>query len=97
MLRRVSKFALMGLLLVGLSCNTFSWKGSGGGVDLEAAALGVKDVAALEREYDTQRYWSFWRRDLGGHWDAVLSGLHNFHESFDRHFLNYDWDTPSFR
>ncbi len=90
-----SKLALMGLLFVCASCETFSWAGSGSKVDPEAAARGVKDVATLKRDYDSQRYWAFWRKNWDGTWETIGRDLHDFHRSFDRHALNYDWDDPT--
>ncbi len=97
MIRRLSKHAFLALLLGGVSCQSFTWTGRGGQVDPEAAARGVKDVKALEREYETQRYWAFWRRNLQGKWDSFWSGLHEIHRSVDRHVFNYDWDDPKTR
>jgi hypothetical protein len=57
--------------------------------------LGIKSVEQLRNEYDTQRYWAFWRDNLHGKWSSLGSGLSNIHETFDRHFMNYDWDAPN--
>ncbi len=66
-------------------------------MDPESAARGVKDVQTLERDYNTQRYWAFWRHNLQGKWDSFYNGLHEIHRSFDRHLFNYDWDDPKAR
>jgi len=89
MLRRFAKTALVGLLLVGASCQGFTWTGRTGQVDAEATARGVKDVRSLERDYDTQRFWSKQRQNMNGRIDAFWNGLDRIVESVDRHGFNY--------
>ncbi len=96
LLRRLAKTLVCATLLLTASCNTFSWQGRGLVSD-EQEALGVKDVKALERDYDTQRYWSSVRRDMSGRWAAASRGFDSIVESFDRNFLNYDRDDTYMR
>lgn len=87
-------FLLPGVLFLATSCSTFSWT-TRPVVTEEQQALGVKSVEQLRSEYETQQYWAFWRDNLNGKFDAVGDGLRNMHETFDRHFMNYDWDAPN--
>ncbi|MAE77739.1 MAG: hypothetical protein CMJ85_12830 [Planctomycetes bacterium] len=91
MLRRFAKIALVGALLLSTGCAEFTWVGRAGGIDEEARDRGVKSVSSLERDYETQRYWAFWRHNIDGVGSALGAGLHSVHESLDRHFLNHSW------
>lgn len=95
MMRRLAKTALLGALLLGVSCQDFSWTGRSGQVDEEAAARGVKDVESLEREYETQRFWANQRRNMDGRWRALGNGLERVGDTFDRHFFNYPRPKPA--
>jgi hypothetical protein len=94
-LGRFAKTVVAGaLLLVVTSCSTFSWTDRPV-LSEEQQALGVKSVAQLRNEYDTQQYWSFWRDNLNGKFSSFGRGFSNIHETFDRHFMNYDWGQPN--
>jgi hypothetical protein len=97
MIRSISKLAVVGLLVLGVSCSSFSWRGNGGDVDSDAAAKGIKSVDELARNYENQRYWGFWQGVMGAHAQAFNDGLHNFHMSFNRSFLNHRNGTSSGR
>lgn len=96
-MKRYTKLALVGVLALGASCSSFTWSGKKGNVDAEAAAKGVESVATLERKYDTERYWAFWRQDLDNHLAAIGRGLNNIHRSIDRHVFLMDFDDGSGR
>ncbi len=95
MLRRFAKTALVGALLLSAGCSQFTWVGRSGGIDAEARDRGVKSVKSLERDYETQRYWAFWRHNIAGVNDSLHAGLHRVHEGIDRHFLNHSWRNPN--
>jgi hypothetical protein len=95
MIRQIARVGLLGCLLLSASCG-LTWTGRSDTVEAEAAERGVKDVGALEAEYESQRYWGFWRRNLSGKWNSFLDGLHHAHESFDRNFMNYSWNDPRY-
>jgi hypothetical protein len=79
---------------VAVSCRSFTWKDRGGDMDAEASARGIKSVDQLEDEYDSRRYWDFWRLNWDQRVLAVRRDLHDLHRGFDRHFFNYDWNDP---
>ena len=95
MLRRFAKVAVVAVLFLGTSCSSFTWTGRSGGVDAEAAARGVKDVATLRRDYETQRYWARQRRYMAGRAAAFHEGIDRMAETFDRSFLNYSRTDPT--
>ncbi|MEZ5990396.1 MAG: hypothetical protein R3F30_15030 [Planctomycetota bacterium] len=97
MISKLSKLALAAVLVAGVSCSSFSWRGAGGNVDEKAMANGVKSVDQLQRDYENQRYWGFWRGVMGAHAQAINDGLHNIHMTFNRHFMNHRVDTSSGR
>ncbi len=92
LIRHLAKGALCVALLLTASCE-FSWDGRGI-ISEEQQELGVRDVDALERDYDTQRYWASVRERMDGRATAISDGMENIVRTFDRHFLNYDWDAP---
>jgi hypothetical protein len=85
---------LAALPSVAISCSSFTWKGREGVADPQAAARGIKTIDQLEEEYDSQRYWDFWRRNWDQRVGAIRRDLHEIHRGFDRHFFNYDWNDP---
>ena len=94
MLNRLAKTALVGVLLLGASCENFTWSGRGGDVEAEAAARGVQDVESLRNDYETQRFWARQRECMAGRADSFWNGLGNIVETFDRSFLNYSRTDP---
>ena len=97
MIRSISKLAVVGLLVLGVSCSSFSWRGNGGDVDADAQAKGIKSVESLARDYENQRYWGFWQGVFSAHGQATVDGLHNIHMSFNRNFMNHRIGTSSGR
>ena len=94
MLNRLAKTALVGVLLLGASCESFTWTGRGGDVESEAAARGVLDVESLRNDYETQRFWAHQRDAMAGRGSSMWTGLTNIVETFDRSFLNYSRSNP---
>lgn len=85
---------LVPLILATTACQGFTWRGQGSGLTDEQAALGVKDIDALAREYDTRTYWAGLRRQMDGRSNAFRRDLANVQSAFGRHFLNYSADDP---
>ncbi len=91
---RLAKLTLPGVLLLAASCTSFSWT-SRPIITEEQEAAGIKSVQELRNDYESQRYWAFWRDNLHGKWDSLGRRLSNLHQTFDRHFMSYDWDEPN--
>lgn len=94
MLNRLAKTALLGVLLLGASCESFTWTGRSGDVEAEAAERGVKDVETLRNDYDTTRFWARQRDHMAGRGRSLWNGLGRIVETFDRSLLNYSRDDP---
>lgn len=86
--------AVLALALALTSCKSFTWQGRGGGVDPNAAERGLKDVAQLTSEYETERFWRGVRRAADGRANAIGRDLSNIVETIDRHFFNYSPTDP---
>lgn len=86
---------LVPLILAATSCQTpMTWEGSGSGLTEQQRALGIKDVAALNRDYETRAYFRNLRRRMDGTSNAFARDLNSIQSSFGRHFLNYSEDDP---
>lgn len=94
MRRRFQRTALAGVLLLGAACN-FTWTGRSGHIDEVAAARGVKDVETLERDYETQRFWSRRRQNMDRRVDALWWGIESTIDSLDRHLFNVGAPGPA--
>lgn len=95
MLRSSLRFALLLVPCLTAACNSFTWTGRGAGVDADSAALGVKDVRQLKSEYESERYWAFWRENWDGRVNAVRRDFQNIRRTLDRHLFNYDWNDST--
>jgi hypothetical protein len=91
-LRNALRVALLLVPCLAASCSSFTWKGRGGDVDNDSAALGVKSVSQLKTEYETQRYWAFWRDNWDGRVNGIRRDFQNIRRTLDRHLFNYDWN-----
>ena len=38
--------------------------------------------------------WDFWKEDVKNKTAVWRRDLHSAHRTFDRYFLNYDWEDP---
>ena len=94
-LRSSLRLALLLVPCLTASCRSFTWTGRGAGVDPESAALGVKDVRQLKNEYESERYWQFWRENWDGRVNAIRRDFQNIRRTMDRHLFNYDWNDST--
>jgi hypothetical protein len=88
------KFALVLALLPMAACSTFGWDGQGAGITQEQQERGIKDVAALANEYDTQAFFRGVRRRSDGRNNAFGRDLTSISRFIDRHIWNYDENDP---
>ncbi len=89
------KLALVLTLLPLAACSTFSWDGQGGGLTKEQKARGMRDVASLSNDFETQSFFRSVRRRSDGRNNAFGRDLMNIQDFFDRHFWNYDQNDPN--
>ncbi len=88
------KFALVLALLPMAACSTFGWDGQGSGITQEQQQRGIKDVAALANEYDTESFFRGVRRRSDGRNNAFGRDLTSISTFLDRHLWNYDENDP---
>lgn len=88
----IKKLALIAPLLLLSACN-ITWPGQGRGTG-EHAMNDVNDVAALQGQYDTQKYFNDVKRRKEGRENALGRDLDNITSTIDRHFFNYSADDP---
>ena len=81
-------------LLLG-ACSSFTWQGQNAALSKEAAALGLKDVATLEREYQNERSWSELRRSVDRRTNALTAGFASIWSTMDRHMFGATPGDPS--
>lgn len=84
---------ILPLVLLG-ACSSFTWQGQGGSLTQREKELGLRDVAALAGEYDTEAYWRNQRRRIDGQVNAFSRDLDSVRSTFARHFLNYSESDP---
>ena len=89
------KLALALLLYPLAACSTFGWEGQGTRLTEEEKKRGLKEVATLNNDYDTQAFFSGLRRRSDGRNNAFGRDLMSISDFFDRHFWNYDVNDPS--
>lgn len=88
------KLALVLSLLPLAACSTFGWEGRGAGVTAEQRDRGIKDVAALRSEYNSQQFYREVRRRSDGRNNAFGRDLMAIQDFIDRHFWNYNANDP---
>ena len=88
----MKKLALVAPLLLLSACN-ISWPGQGRGTN-ENSTNDVTDVAALQGQYDTQKYFGDLKRRKDGRENAFGRDLDAITATVDRHFFNYSADDP---
>ncbi|MFO1052338.1 MAG: hypothetical protein U1F36_09005 [Planctomycetota bacterium] len=77
------------------ACSTYTWTGQNSGVSEEAAAMGLKDVATLEREYQNERSWAELRQSMDRRTNALTNGFASIWSTIDRHMFNASAGDPS--
>ena len=86
---------LLPLIVATTACSSFSWQGKqSSNLTDEQKAAGIKDIRALEDEYESTTHWAAMRRRGDGRRNAFGRGLNNISETFGRHFLNYSKHDP---
>jgi hypothetical protein len=89
------KLALVLCLLPLAACSTFGWEGQGSGsVTAEQRNRGIKDVAALSGEYNSQQFFRGVRRRSDGRNNAFGRDLMGMTDFIDRHIWNYNANDP---
>lgn len=83
---------LLSLSLV--SCQSFTWQGQNANISAEDRAKGLKDVATLAAEYESEAYWRSVRRRSDGRANAFGRDLNSIQTTIDRHFFNYSPEDP---
>ncbi|MCC6781694.1 MAG: hypothetical protein IT457_02540 [Planctomycetes bacterium] len=86
---------ILPLSLVLGACSSFTWQGQNANLSPEAAEMGLKDVATLEREYQNERSWGELRRAVDRRTNALNNGLGNVWTTIDRHLFNASAGDPS--
>ena len=81
-------------LILGMaSCANFTWQGQGS--DQSAGGRRVKDIAELNRQYETTRLWSSVRARRDGRVNAFGRDLASLMDTLDRHLFNYSPSDPA--
>lgn len=88
------KLALVLTLLPLAACSTFGWEGQGASLTDAQKKRGLKDVAALSSEYESQSFFRSVRRRSDGRNNAFGRDLMKVSDFIDRHFWNYDANDP---
>ena len=88
------KLALVLTLLPLAACSSFGWDGQGGGLTKEQKSRGIRDVASLTNDYESQTFFRNLRRRSDGRNNAFGRDLMSITDFMDRHFWNYDVNDP---
>lgn len=88
-----SKLLLAPFAILLASCNV-TWQGQAGGVPREQAERGIKDVAYLSRQYETETYFRQMRQRFDGLSNSFSAGFSNIRDTVDRNFFNYSPSDP---
>lgn len=89
------KLALALTVLSLASCQSFSWRGHGAGLSSDQKQVGIKDIAALSNQYETEAFFRGVRRRNDGRNNAFGRDLMKIQDFIDRHFWNYDSTDPN--
>ena len=84
----------LSLVLALGACSSFSWQGRNANLSEQEAALGLKDVATLQAEFNKERRWNNLSRTIDGRTNALARDLDNIWSSIDRHLFNYSRTDP---
>ncbi len=90
----MQKLALV-LLLPFAACSSFGWDGRGGNLTEDQKKRGIRDVASLSNEYETETFFRSVRRRSDGRNNAFGRDMQSITDFLDRHFWNYDANDPS--
>lgn len=88
------KLALVLTLLPLAACSTFGWEGQGAGISKDQKNRGIKDVAALSNEFNSQQFYREVRRRSDGRNNAFGRDLMSITDFLDRHLWNYNANDP---
>ncbi len=83
------------LCLLPLGACSLTWEGQGNNLTEEQKNRGIKDVAALSSDFETQSFYRGMRRRTDGINNAFGRDLGKIQTFFDRHFWNYDENDPA--
>lgn len=86
--------ALALLLLPLAACSSFGWDGQGGNLSEEQKKRGIRDVASLSNEYETESFFRGVRRRSDGRNNAFGRDLAKISDFIDRTLWNYDANDP---
>ena len=89
------KLAFVLTLLPLAACSSFGWEGQGAGLTQEQKNRGIKDVAALSSEYNSQHFFRQVRRRMDGRNNAFGRDLMGITDFLDRHIWNYNANDPA--
>ena len=88
------QFAIVLMLLPLAACSSFGWSGQGTSLTAEQRQRGLRDVAALSNQHDTEQFFRDVRRKSDGRNNAFGRDLMKISDFFDRHFWNYNANDP---
>ncbi len=89
------KLAFLLPLALMASCSTFTWQGQGAGLTGDQQARGIKDIDALVRNYETEKFWAGVRARRDGRINAFGNGLTDIQNTLDRHLFGYSEFDPA--
>ena len=88
------KLALVLTLLPLAACSSFGWEGQGTSVTEDQKKRGIKDVASLSSEYNSQAFFRDVRRRSDGRNNAFGRDMMAITDFMDRHLWNYNANDP---
>jgi glycogen synthase len=88
------KLALAIALLPLAACSSFGWESGEAKVTAEQKQRGIKDVASLSNQYETESWFRGVRRRSDGRNNAFGRDLSGISDFIDRHFWNYNVNDP---
>jgi hypothetical protein len=89
------KLALALALLPAAACYSFGWEHKNRAASEDQKERGIKDVATLVNEYNSQQFFRDVRRRSDGRNNAFGRDLMAIQDFFDRHIWNYNANDPS--
>ncbi|HLU40554.1 MAG TPA: hypothetical protein VK081_14310 [Planctomycetota bacterium] len=91
---KFSALALSATLALFASCSTFTWRGQASDSGMADPSRGLKDMATLSSEYETEKFFAGIRRRMDGRSNAFSRDLDSITATIDRHLFNYSVDDP---
>jgi hypothetical protein len=89
------KLALALALLPAAACSSFGWEHKNTAASEDQKERGIKDVATLVNEYNSQQFFRDVRRRSDGRNNAFGRDLMAIQDFFDRHIWNYNANDPA--